>query len=227
MDDRNIARLSACGLFSGVEASELKKSLARGGFSVRNFEEGAVIASAGTVCSSLMVLLEGEARAQMTNDEGKTFTVEILREKEAVAAAILFSDRSIMPVTLVAVRRTSVAILERETLVNLCLAHRSVLEALLKDMGGRLVFLAEKLRALQFATLRERLADWLLRRSQLADSPLVHLETSKERLAELFGVARPSLSRELGKMEKLKCIAVDGRGIRILDRAGLGALRSR
>ncbi len=227
MDDRDIARLSTCALFSGVDVAELKKSLAVGGFSVRNFGEDAVIAVAGSVCSSLMVVLEGEARAQMTNDEGKTFTVEILRAKEAVATAILFSERRIMPVTLVATRKTSLAILERDALLSLCIAHRAILEALLSDMGGRLAFLAEKLGAMQFATLRERLADWLLRRSQLADSPVVRLEASKERLAELFGVARPSLSRVLGEMEKLGLIAVNRREIKILDRVGLRDLSSR
>lgn len=106
----------------------------------------------GSICSSLMVVLEGEARAEMTNDEGKTFAVEILRAGEAVATAILFSPRKIMPVTLVAAKRTS--------------------------------------------------------------------------LAELFGVARPSLSRELGEMEKRGYIAMGGRDIRILDREGLRSLRS-
>ncbi len=227
MDDRDIARLSACRLFSGVGPAELKKSLQASGLSVRQFEEGAVIVTVGSICSSLMVVLEGEARAEMTNDEGKTFAVETLRAGEAVATAILFSPRRIMPVTLVAAKRTSLAILGREALIQICLGHRHILEALLGDMGSRLSFLAERLRAMQFATLRERLADWLLRRSELADSPLIHLETSKERLAELFGVARPSLSRELGEMEKRGYIAMGGRDIRILDREGLRSLRSR
>jgi Mn-dependent DtxR family transcriptional regulator len=53
------------------------------------------------------------------------------------------------------------------------------------------------------------------------------LEASKERLASLFGVARPSLSRELGEMERRGLIRVEGREIAILDEQGLRELRSR
>jgi CRP-like cAMP-binding protein len=64
----------------------------------------------------------------------------------------------------------------------------------------------------------------MLRQGMRAASPLLLLPMSKERLAETFGVTRPSLSRELGAMARDGLIAVEGRRIRILDREGLAAL---
>jgi CRP-like cAMP-binding protein len=119
-------------------------------------------------------------------------------------------------------------VIPRAALLSLSATFPPLLEALLSDMGGRLAFLADKYRSLSFATLRERLADWLLRGAQRRGGRLeVRLETSKERLASVFGVARPSLSREFGQLEERGLVEVKGRTILILDEAGLMALRPR
>jgi CRP-like cAMP-binding protein len=54
----------------------------------------------------------------------------------------------------------------------------------------------------------------------------VRLDASKERLATLFGVARPSLSRELGELQRRGLVEVRGRTIAILDPAGLMRLKA-
>lgn len=224
MDDRDFARFSTCRLFVDVDPRALRDSLRNSPPVLRSWNEGAIIVHAGTVCDSLIVFLQGEARAEMMNDEGKTFTVETLRPPEAAATAILFSPERILPVTLIATTPCRVAVLSRDALLGLCFSHQAILEAILEDIGARLSFLAGRLRAMQFATLRERIADWLLRRSQLTGSDEVRLDSSKERLAELFGVARPSLSRELSAMQKRGIIQVAGRTIVIADREGLKRL---
>lgn len=221
MDDRDFAKFSTCRLFADVDPRALRDSLRNSPPVLRSWDEGAIIAQAGTVCDSLIVFLQGEARAEMMNDEGKTFTVEMLRPPEAAATAILFSPERLLPVTLVAAMPCRVAILSRDTLLGLCFSHRAILEAILEDIGMRFAFLAGRLRAMQFATLRERIADWLVRRSQLKGSEEVRLDSTKERLAELFGVARPSLSRELAAMQRRGLIRVAGRIILITDREGL------
>ncbi len=226
MDEKDFVRFSVCWLFRGVDPVALRKTLKEHPLPCRSWEEGSIIAHSGSVYAELLVILEGEARAEMTNDEGKTFAVESLKPGEAVATAILFSPERRLPVTIVASRRTRVAMLRRESLVLLCVTHPPVLESLLSDMGQRLAFLADKLRSTHFATLRQRLADWILRRSELSDSPVIRLESTKERLSELFGVARPSLSRELGTMEAMGILKVEGRTIHILDRGALRQITS-
>lgn len=55
--------------------------------------------------------------------------------------------------------------LASSTLIDGAGAFPAVLGTLLADMGGRLALLAEKYRALSVETPRERLADWLPRKS--------------------------------------------------------------
>jgi CRP-like cAMP-binding protein len=229
MESRDIALLATSKLFSGVDVAALGSALrAGGGARVQDFEEGRIVLLAGCAYDDLRVILEGEAAAEMTSAEGKTVIVETLGPSDVVAAAVLFSPTRRLPVTLIARTKLRLALIPRALLLELSARFPPLLEALLGDMGRRVAFLADKYRSLSFATLRERLADWLLRSAARGPEGLeVRLESSKERLAEVFGVARPSLSRELGELEERGLVEVKGRRIRILDEGGLMALRPR
>ncbi len=239
MESRDLALLASAPLFSSIDVRELSLALTSLPHRIQSFDAGAVLLFAGSAYTELLVLLEGEVGAEMTNDEGKSFLVETIAAPGAVATAVLFAPGAILPVTVVARKAGRLVAIPRSSLLSLCTRFLPLLEALLSDMGGRLASLAEKLRAIQFASLRERLADWILRRLGLARASgaqaggqglgaisTIHLEASKERLASLFGVARPSLSRELGELERRGLIRVQGRSIEILDEPGLRSLRS-
>ncbi len=233
MDDRDLARLCLSPLFSRVEPRDLAKAFSTLSHRVASYAAGTVALLAGCAYEELRIVLEGELAAEMTATEGRTVVVETIRAPEAVATAVLFSPNHVLPVNAIARVETRLAIIPRMSLLALCTRFPPVLEALLADMGARLSALAEKLRATQFATLRERLADWILRRIDLVPQegggkpPMIRLEASKERLASLFGVARPSLSRELLEIQRRGIIRMEGRTIIVLDVAALRALGPR
>lgn len=60
-------------------------------------------------------------------------------------------------------------------------------------------------------------------RELLADDGTVEIAVNRETLAAYLAVTRPSLSRELSAMAKESLLAVDGRHIRVTDRARLEA----
>ena len=228
IEDRDLAMLASADLFKGVDARELARALEGSAAAIHEFAAGRVVLLAGCAYVDLRIILEGDASADMVSAEGKSVVVENLGAGQAVATAVLFSPGSRLPVTLVANSMLRVAVLPRALLLSLCGEFPALLEALLFDMGQRLAFLADKYRNLSFATLRERLADWLLRSAQRKPEGLeVRLQTSKERLSAVFGVARPSLSRELGELESRKLIEVRGRSILIRNEEGLRSLRPR
>ncbi len=226
MELRDIARLASCPIFSGVDPGDLARSLATIPHSIRRFDENSIILLSGCKYSALYVLIEGEAWAEMTSDDGKVVRVESFRAGESLAAAILFTKGQILPVSVEAQKACRFVIIPREGLLALCMKHKAILEALLGEMGDRLSTLTDRLKAAQFISLREKLADWLLRRMELSGSPILRLEATRERMAELFGVARPSLSRELGALRQLGVLDFSGREIRITDARALRKLRN-
>jgi len=226
MQLRDMARLSSCRIFADIEPAELAKDFDTLPHSLKTFEEKSVILLAGCGYSSLYILIEGEAFAEMTSDEGKVVRVESFKAVEAIASAILFTSGQRLPVSVEARTECRFIVIPKKALLKLCMKHQPILEALLKEMGDRVFFLTEKLKAAQFISLREKLADWLLRRLELSGSATIRLEATRERMAELFGVARPSLSRELGALQRLGILELSGKEIRILDGEGLRKLRN-
>ena len=92
-----------------------------------------------------------------------------------------------------------------------------MLENTLRDMGDRLVFLAEKVRYIRFATLRQKVCSYLLQLRNRSSSNEVTLPYTREKLAEMFGVERPSLSRELSRMVNEGIITIEGKIITLCD----------
>lgn len=228
MEDRDLALLCTCPLFSALDPRELGAFLARRRVPVTRHPAGSVVLLAGCRYEALRIILEGEAGAEMSGGEGRSVLVEQLRAPQAVATAVLFSPNRALPVSLVASRELRLASIAREDLLAAAGAFPPLLRALLEDMGGRLAFMADKVRALSFSGLRGRLADWLLSRARTeGGETVVRLETSKERLSAVFGVQRPSLSREFSELAAMGLVSVEGRLVRILDQAGLEALRRR
>lgn len=82
--------------------------------------------------------------------------------------------------------------------------------------------LGQKVRVLSMPSARARIALYLL---QIQDeNHRMVLRTTREELADYLGMARPSLSRELGRMQVEGIIRIDGREVHILDQHAFDAL---
>jgi CRP-like cAMP-binding protein len=175
--------------------------------------------------------VEGSAFAEMSDDEGRCMRVETFAPVQALASAVLFAPHPILPVTVGAQSECRVIAIRKIELLKLCMSDTTILEALLSENGSRIQFLSERLRLTQFATLRQRISDWLLRKIQLTAriSPnqdlRVKAEPTFEKIADLMGVARPSLSRELSRMKKEGLLEIKGKTIEIKNLDALKEIR--
>ncbi len=227
MQRRDIAALAGVSLFEGIEVLELDALVGGVPSSVREFGEGEVLLQAFSTYDSLWILVEGSAAAEMRGGEGKTVRIETIVAPAPLASAILFAPGSVLPVAVRALSSVRAVIMPREAVLTLCQRSRAFLENYLRDSGSRIAAFSERFRLMQFATLSERLADWLLRMAELqGGGDSVTLPSSKESLAETFGVTRPSLSRGFGDLVRAGILAVEGREVSILDRKALEAILS-
>ncbi len=227
MHSRDLGLLASTTLFRGVDLDTLARVI--GGFrvQVREFPKGSLLLLSGCSYDSLWILLEGSVSADMQGWGGRTLRIETMAAPEPIATALLFAPEPILPVTVRALEAARVAALPREAVVSLCQASRTFLDNYLRDAGSRIASFSERFRLLQFATLRERLADWILRQADRSSSNELTLPASKEKLAEVFGVTRPSLSRGIGELVREGLVESEGRVLRILDRRALESLLER
>ncbi|AFK06766.1 cAMP-binding protein [Mesotoga prima MesG1.Ag.4.2] len=215
-----IFNLGRCTLFGGIRVGELERIFENVKHRISFFLPGELIEEQNSVCDEMLVLLQGQTKAQMQDFSGKVITIETMEAPSILASGFLFATENHLPVDIVSTAKSAILYIERDGILWLCKEYEVFLRNLLRDMGDRLTTLAEKVWMLSLNTLNQRLANFLLRQSDdLGDE--FELKTTKEELAGALGVARPSLSRVFSEFVAQGLIKQDGRQIRILDRAAL------
>ena len=185
-----------------------------------------VVCQERTYQSGEIIVLEGSVRGDMIDFSGKTIKIEDMEAPSPVASAFLFGQYRKLPVNIVANKDVRILIIPRESVIQMFSLNNVFLENFLNMISTRAQFLSTKIRFLSFKTIREKIAQYLL---ELAghDKDTVILNRSQQNLADLFGVARPSLARTLGEMDEEGIIEVKRKEVKILDRRKLNLLLNR
>jgi CRP-like cAMP-binding protein len=215
--ERVVTDLTHCPLFEDVNPDDIKKLLDHRGVLRKSVHKHAIVAFRGDVCESLMIVLSGSLAAEFRDYRGKVLKVETLRRGEVVASAILFSPDNLLPVNLSAAEECSLLEIPRSVVCIFLRQNEAFMYNFLTDMGTKLTFLADKLYLNQFSTIKQKIASYLLDQADKQGNESVEVKITKEVLAEMFGVARPSLSRSFSNMQEEGIIAQEGTMIHILD----------
>ena len=215
--------LSNSPLFRGLTDSEIDRLIASVNFRVRFYHAGAVAALAGEEISSLMIVISGSVRGEMSDLSGRTMKIEDINPPQALAAAVLFGEGSRYPVTVTANIDSEFLIINKEDYLGMMASDGRILSNYLSFICGKAQFLSGRLRFLSFHTIKGKFAHYL---SSLpgASAGRVVIDRSQQELSEYFGVTRPSLARAIGEMEKDGLISVDRRVVRLINIKGLSAL---
>lgn len=100
-----------------------------------------------------------------------------------------------------------------------CKHHQQLVQNMLEILSMKEWMTIKKLNIVSTVSLTERISTWLL--DEAETSNIVKLKLNREELADYLGVARPSLSRALMRMQKDGLIEAGKRQIKILDREKL------
>jgi CRP-like cAMP-binding protein len=215
--------LSNAPLFSGFQPEEIEKILHEIPCRIRKFREGTLIAQSGDTVTYLMIVVSGKVKGEMIDFAGKVIKIEDIPAPGALASAFMFGHNNRFPVNVIAVTDALLLSIEKKDFLVLLKKNERILLNFLDMISNRSQFLSEKIKFLNFKTIRGKLAQFILQKSGGARSSLV-LEMTQYEIADYFGVARPSVARVIGEMEEEGLIEARGKNIRILDKKRLAAL---
>lgn len=215
------ARLKRCSLFHGVSAKEVQEIFRDIPHFHRSYYKGSRLFHRGDVYENLMVLIHGEVQTSMEIGPDKSIAMETLRAPDAMAAGVLFAKDNHLPVTATAITDLEVVCFPKKSVLSMLSRYEAFLVNYMEDMGNKIVFLADKIKVLKFATLRQKLASYLLDLSTRQSADTVKLPFSKEALAEVFGVTRPSLSRVFSELTAEGLLGGEGRQVELRDKKSL------
>lgn len=203
-------------LFAGVEREEFYEfcSMTR----ARDFQKGDVIAAEGDVCSSIGIIETGEVAMQKYTSSGEYTTIGLLEPMDYFGEDLLFAVDQKYPCTLEAVSGVRVLFLSKETVNALMDRCPQVKNNYLRILSERVRIQNRRIALLSQKSIRQKIAFYLLElRSERDGATRLRLPGSKEVIAKLLAMPRPSFSRELSQMAKEGLILVEGREIEILD----------
>lgn len=198
-----------CPLFRGVDKHTLE-SMLDGKCRVRDFSRGETVAIQDQTYKSLLIVEKGTLRAEMTNREGVKAVIEDISVPKAVAPSFLFASKNRLPVTLTALTESAVVYIPKNVLFWLMKKDVRILENVLNSISDRCLFLSERVRLLQFGTIKSKLKSYFMEQKHITGSGTFTIPHTQQELADTFGVTRPALARAIKQMEQAGTIVRKG-----------------
>lgn len=210
--------LRSCPLFAGMSEIEIELRLGNVTHQLVSLPSHEVYALAGMPCKHVDIVVSGILICRMAALSGKQVEVSRLRSGNMVAPAFVFSRDRSLPVSVETDGRVQLFRMRPEELKRLIDMDEDIRMNFIRILSDIDVFLTQKMKVLSLFTIREKVAYLLLERAGEQGCNEVHLERSRQEIADSFGIQKFSLLRVLSDFEKEGAIEIDGRNIKILDR---------
>ncbi|MDP4184181.1 MAG: Crp/Fnr family transcriptional regulator [Bacteroidota bacterium] len=216
-----------CPLFRGISSTEIEQLLKNNVYQLKHYRKGDLVAVHDDEITALQIVLMGSVKGEMPDLSGKVIKIEDIEAPRPLAVAFLFGQQNRFPVDLVANDEVKILRIAKPDVLLLFQQNRRFLTNYLNAISNRTQFLTRKLFFLSFRTIREKIAFYLAEQMKLQNSSVIILSQPQREMAELFGVARPSLARGFAELEDEGFIEVDRREIKILNKEGLISIAGR
>ncbi len=226
----NIKDCERIHLFRDISREEIEKMFRCSKTVERSFEDGSYVFRQGETPKNLFLILEGSVMISKDFASGKRDVLFVVGQGDVFGEMYLFADARTYWYDAIAQGKVKLLEIPWEFFYcfcsNACEHHRMITKNMLEIQSEKNFAMTRKLHLLSGTTLRERIA--LLLNEQVDDNSagthIVRLAMNREELADYLGTTRPSLSRELMKMQQEQLIETDRNTIKIVDRDALEAL---
>jgi len=213
--------ISRIPLFSSIEKRELVRIFSELNISETNFRKDALLAMQDESCSRLIILLSGSVKGEMIDSSGRMVKVEDIFAPNPLAILFLFGQNNRFPVQIIARENVTALVIPKQSVIKMLSMNQTLLKNYLDVSAEFASILSRKLHFMSFRTIRQKLAVYIINLSKESQSDVIELDKTKSALAEYFGVSRPSLERELTKMQQDGLISTQKKKIEIKNKKEL------
>ncbi|MBN1768897.1 MAG: Crp/Fnr family transcriptional regulator [Prolixibacteraceae bacterium] len=212
-------KLTTLSLFAGLDEKQIESLLNLIVFQNKRYGPNSLVVSQGEQCNRLMILTDGMVKGEMAGADGRSLKIEDLHAPTVLAPAFIFGRKNHYPVNIITYNEAKFIVIYKTELLKLFQLNNTVLQNFLGMISSRAQFLSEKLRFHSFKSLRSKLAFYLI--DEASGRSSFRLSHSQNDLAELFGVARPSVGRAFMQLQNDGIIDVRYKQVQIYDASKL------
>lgn len=203
-------------LLQTLSQEQIDRLLFQGKMTKKTVQRGQILHLEGDPCTGLEILLSGLVHVERTDENGYVLIVSRFLPGDLLGGNLLFSRGPIYPMLVQAKETSHILHLPKQTVLDLCLSNGDFLLRFLEGISDNASLLGNAIRNHIRVPLRQSLLRFLEKEAQRQGSRKILLPCSKKTLADMFGVARTSLSRTLQEMKKEGLLDFDRKTITLL-----------
>ena len=189
-------------LFSGVPAAELRTALEETPHHIQCYDKGEIIFHLMEPATRIGVILEGRVEAQKSFPNGSQVNVSIRVPGDMIGPAAVFSKSQRYPCDIVSLEPVTVMMFRKDDLLNLMQKNVRILENFTAEIASATYMLQQRIELFSYNGIAQKAAFWLLTQARQTGEDKVRIPGSVSNWAMLMNVSRPSLHRELKRMEE-------------------------
>jgi CRP-like cAMP-binding protein len=204
-------------LFQGVEAYVLRGYLEETPHHIQCYDKEETIFHLMDPALRIGIILEGRVEAQKSFPNGSQVNVSIRIPGEIIGPAAVFSKSQRYPCDIVALEPATLMMLRKEDLLSLMQKDVQILKNFTTEIASATYMLQQRLELLSYNGIAQKAAFWLLMQIRQSGKTTVRIPDSISKWAMIMNVSRPSLHREMKKMEDGGIIRYTGKAIEVLN----------
>lgn len=207
--DKYIQLLCGTELFKDVSLENLLSLFKTLDYKIEKYSKSDIVFIEDEDCENLGIILEGMIEIQKIDPNGRIMTIATFSPGDVFGEMLIFSEDHKFPMTVVSKSNSTVMHLSKDSVIKICQSQTSFLYSYLRMICSKALILNTKLKEVTLKTIRQQICEFLLIQSKKQGGPTIKLNMTKREWADIIGVQRPSLSRELIKMKEEGIIDYD------------------
>ena len=217
MKESAYVTLQKCPLFNGFTIDEIKQTLMLVDYKMVEYPAKEIYTLTGMPCKYADFIIEGEMIARMTGISGKQAQIDRLSASTLIAPAFIFAQKNEMPVSVETSMKTVLMRMSPSELKRLIDSDERIRWNYIQQLSMIDVFLTHKMRMLSLFSVKEKVAQYLIKIATEQQSRTIKLDVSRQEMADIFGIQKFSLLRCLSEFEDNGAIKIEGKTITILN----------
>lgn len=162
----------------------------------KHFKKNEIIFNEEDECNKIGIVIRGQASISTYTLLEKTYDIKTLNENDIFGEFLLFTDKPFYLGYVATTKETDIAFLNKENLYKIIKENEDFFNMFMKQISNDVIKIQNKIKVLSQKTIREKVLFYIKNEIKRTSSKTIYIN-SKEELAKIINIPRPTLSREL------------------------------
>lgn len=190
-------------------------------YTLLKYSKNEIIALENSPCNKIGIVIKGKIDIKKILINNNAIHLNTFEVGGIFGEVIVFSDIKEYPATVIASTDSEVIFIEKDEFIDFFINNKDFLKSFIKELSNKIITLNNSITNLSLVSIRHKISNYLILESNKTNSKKIKLNMTKQKLSEILGIPRPSLSRELINMKNDNLINYEKDYIEILDKEKL------